>query len=251
MMEKGVAPISAAGIILSIVIFYGTLLRRALVDVEPLTQLALRWRSARRFALADVEAIIRITAGGLLQLAFCWGLLTYTGLSLGEVHLLDVDPAILVLGVALGVGEAALATFFGYVGVRVGLAVAPTRTPHTTDEWLSLARSGWMRLFLRAVEANPVVAVVLSLLYIMVEETIFRGILLTALADSGATWALPASVLLFCVAQTFGMPSWQSALFPVMGAIVIGVIHGLLFLSVPLLLPLLVAHCVFFLVVMI
>jgi hypothetical protein len=251
METEGAALLPAAGVILAIIIFYGVLLRYALADVGPVTQLALRWPRARRFTLTEIEAIIRITAGGLLQLAFCCGLLIYTGLSLGELHLLDVNLSFIVWGAALGVGEAGLATFFGYVGVQVGLAVSPTRTPRTTDEWLSLARSGWMRLFLQAVEATPFVAVLLSLLYIVVEETIFRGILLTVLADSGAIWALSASVLLFCIAQTFRMPSWHSALFPVMGAIVIGLIHGLLFLSVPLLLPLLVAHCVFFLVVMV
>jgi hypothetical protein len=250
MQTESVGLMSTGGVAISIVIFYGILLRYALVDVGPVTELALRWPPARRFALTEVEAVIRISAGGLLQLAFCCGLLFFTDVSLGELHLLDVDPAILVYGVALGVGEAALATFLGYVAIQVGLAVSATRNPRTTDEWLSLARSGWMRLFLQAVDASPVAAVLLSLLYIVVEETIFRGSLLTVLADSGVTWALSVSVLLFCAAQTFRMPSWHSALFPVMGAIVVGFIHGLLFLSVPLLLPLLVAHCVFFLVVM-
>jgi hypothetical protein len=167
---------------------------------------------------------------------------------LNELQPAELQPELIVLGIALGIGEAALATFIGYVGIQVGLRVAPGHTPASVDEWLALARSGWMRLFFQAAEITPALALCLSLLYIAVEETVFRGVIITALRDSIPVLALTVSVLLFALTQTFRMPSWHSAMFPVLGAVVVGVIHGLLFLAVPSILPLIVAHFVFFVV---
>jgi hypothetical protein len=74
-------------------------------------------------------------------------------------------------------------------------------------------------------------------------------------ATTGASAIAPAhsrrldvSVALFTAAQVFRMPSWRSAMFPALGARTLGVVDGLLFLAVPTILPLIVAHIVFFLV---
>lgn len=64
---------------------------------------------------------------------------------------------------------------------------------------------------------------------------------------SGFAIAFTASLVLFVAMQVFFMASWRAAMFPVVGALVMGVVHGLLAWRVPHLLPLVVAHIVFFL----
>ncbi|HMJ97063.1 MAG TPA: CPBP family glutamic-type intramembrane protease [Thermoleophilaceae bacterium] len=240
---------SCAALAACVVIFYGLVLGRSLDDVRWPTQLVLgRFPGARRYSSGEVEAVVRLGMGGLLQLLFCAGLIAVLDVGLGQIQPAEIQPELVALGMALGIGEAALATFVGYVGMQVGLAVAPGRTPTDADDWLALSRSGWMRLFFQAAEIAPAVAVALSFAYIAVEETVFRGVVITVLRDSSAALALAASVLLFALTQTFRMPSWHSAMFPVLGAVVVGVVHGLLFLAVPSILPLIVAHFVFFVV---
>jgi CBS-domain-containing membrane protein len=63
---------------------------------------------------------------------------------------------------------------------------------------------------------------------------------------AGAGLALGIAAFFFLLVQTFHMPSWRAALFPVIGATVLSVVHGSLFLAVPDILPLIVAHIVFF-----
>jgi hypothetical protein len=238
-----------AMLVVAVVAFYGVVLNRTLDDVRRPTQLLLhRFPAARRYASGEVEAGVRLGLGVLLQLLFCAGLIALLGVALGRLQPAELQPALIALGVALGIGEAALATFVGYVGMQVGLTIAPRHTPATADEWLALSRSGWMRLFFQAAEIMPALAIGLSLMYIAVEETVFRGVIITVLRDASPVLALAVSILLFALTQTFRMPSWHSAMFPVLGAVVVGLIHGLLFLAVPAILPLIVAHFVFFIV---
>jgi hypothetical protein len=239
-----------AAIVLAVVGFYGLVLNRSLSDVRGPTQLLLRrFPAAKRYSSGEVEAVVRLGLGGILQLLFCAVLIAALGVRLDELQLAALEPALVILGVLLGLGEAALATFAGYTGMQAGMALAPGRAPADADDWLALSRSGWMRLFFQAAEITPSLAVGLSLMYIAVEETVFRGVVITMLGDAGpAAAALAVSILLFALAQTFRMPTWHSAMFPVLGAIVVGLVHGLLFLAVPSILPLIVAHFTFFVV---
>lgn len=88
----------------------------------------------------------------------------------------------------------------------------------------------------------------LILLYVAVEEVVFRGVVIAAVGDAGMGVALAASVTLFVGIQVFNMPSWRAAMFPVLGALVVGVVHGALYLAVPDITPLIVAHFVLFMV---
>jgi hypothetical protein len=48
--------------------------------------------------------------------------------------------------------------------------------------------------------------------------------------------------------QTLFMPTLLSSMFPAIGAIVLGSVNSLLYCAVPSLVPLIIAHTVFFLV---
>jgi hypothetical protein len=184
---------------------------------------------------------------GTSQFAFCLLLIWINHLDLAQLGLTRVHPALILYGILLGIGEMALASFVGNVGMRVAMVLVPERVPTDLRDWLVIARGGWMQEYLRAAEIMPLpLAFLLIIQYVAIEETIFRGVLLSVFLPAGTTWALGASILLFAFYQIFNMPSWSSAMFPIIGALVVGLLHGSLFLTVPEIVPLIVAHFVFF-----
>ncbi len=54
------------------------------------------------------------------------------------------------------------------------------------------------------------------------------------------------SIFLFIYMQTLHMPSKTSAMFPVIGATVMGITHGLIYLESPSIVPLILSHLTFF-----
>ncbi|GGO06647.1 hypothetical protein GCM10010116_13170 [Microbispora rosea subsp. aerata] len=117
-----------------------------------------------------------------------------------------------------------------------------------TRQWLGLSRGGWIRHHLKTMEAVSLpLALALTAVQVGSEEIVFRGLVLTWLRDAGPVLAIATSCLLFTVMQVFLMSSWRAAMFPVVGAIVMGVTHSVLFWHYPVLLPLVVAHVTFFL----
>jgi membrane protease YdiL (CAAX protease family) len=159
------------------------------------------------------------------------------------------DLRLVPLGVLLGVGEAGLASQLALLASRVAELWRPGRTPVTVEGWLSVSRGGWIRYYLRTAEAAPVwLLVAASALYVSGEEIVFRGIVISCLAGLPTPLAVTVSVLLFALVQVFYTPGWQTALFPVIGAVVVGIVHGSLFVMVPDLTPLIVAHLSMFLI---
>ena len=78
------------------------------------------------------------------------------------------------------------------------------------------------------------------------EEIVFRGITQNYFLSYGNVTAALISLILFVYMQTFLMPSGLSAMFPVVGAFVMGAVHSYLHMKVPFLLPLIIAHMIFF-----
>jgi membrane protease YdiL (CAAX protease family) len=104
-----------------------------------------------------------------------------------------------------------------------------------------------MSQFSATVSTAPVWFAAASMgLYVSVEELIFRGILLELLRPAGAVWAIGISTVLFVMVQAFSMPGWRAAMFPMVGAAILGLVHGFLYWRVPVLLPLVVAHLTYF-----
>jgi CAAX prenyl protease-like protein len=201
------------------------------------------------YATDELDKTVRLVVAALMQVLFCVGLVFLTGVPLAAMMWDPVDPVLLVFAVPLGIGEAAFGSFLGEVAMRAAMQLAPSRVPAETSAWLALLKGGWMNLFVRAAESAPLPLVIsLTILYVGVEEIVFRGIALTVFAPLGPLAAFTLALGLFVSVQCFHMPSWESALFPVVGALVLGTVHGLLFLAVPQLLPLMVAHAVFLLV---
>lgn len=212
----------------------------ALVDASP---------AARRRSLADLDGVVRLLLAGAMQAGFVLLLVAALPVRLADLAPARQDGWLLLLGVPLGIAEAGLSTYAAYLGSRIAERLHPGRTPTTVEGWLAVARGGWVRYYLRTAAAFPTwLLVAATLLYVGGEEVVFRGVLLTTADHLPAAAAVAGSTALFAAAQVFYTPGWRTALFPVLGATVVGVVHGCLYLAVPALAPLIVAHATMFLV---
>ncbi|MBE1493141.1 hypothetical protein H4696_000241 [Amycolatopsis lexingtonensis] len=222
--------------------------------------LAKRTRAkAGKLDVAQRTAVLELAAAGLSHVLLVVLLVLVTGVGPGVVLSGADRPDLLALGALLGVGELALGSLLCRAVIEVSLAARlPARTGahlgSTEDEqgtglrsWLGRSRGGWIRHHLVTLKVLPLpVAVLLTGTQVASEETVFRAIALTWLRDAGPAVALSTSIALFVVMQAFFMSSWQAALFPVVGGVVMGIVHGLVFWAVPAVAPLVVAHVVFF-----
>jgi hypothetical protein len=214
-----------------------------------LTVVSARWTGARSVSVGELDGVLRLAIAGLMQLAFCTALLVALGIAPPDLVQGPPRLELLAAGAVLGGAEAALGSFLGMVGMRAAAALDHDATAPSPQEWIGLARAGWMRLYTRTAEVLPLPPLAaLILLYVAVEEVVFRGVVIAAVGDAGMGVALAASVTLFVGIQVFNMPSWRAAMFPVLGALVVGVVHGALYLAVPDITPLIVAHFVLFMV---
>ncbi|MFL6137298.1 MAG: type II CAAX prenyl endopeptidase Rce1 family protein [Frankiaceae bacterium] len=201
----------------------------------------------RRLPRMDAEALARTAVGGVTQLLAMLALATVAGLGWHDFVPEDWHPELIGYGVLLGVGEIGLSSFLVSLSMRLAVAVARPGGGDRREDWTAMSTGGWMRAFLTTVRvAPPAVAAALVVLYIAVEETVYRGVVIGALRPYGAAAALLASVTLFMLAQTFNMPSWRNALPPLTAAVVVGLTHGLLLLQVGDITPLIAAHVVLF-----
>jgi membrane protease YdiL (CAAX protease family) len=211
-----------------------------LVDASPL---------GRRRSLADLDGVVRLLLAGAMQAGFVLLLVAALPVRFADLAPDQWDGRLLLLGVPLGIAEAGLGTYVAYLGSRIAQQLHPGRTPTTVEGWLTVARGGWIRYYLRTAAAFPTwLLVAATLLYVSGEEVVFRGVLLTSAAHLPAPVAVILSTALFATAQVFYTPGWRTALFPVLGATVLGLVHGILYLAVPDLTPLIIAHATMFLV---
>ncbi len=237
------------------------------------------WGTAQR---ADV---FELAVAGASHVVVVAALLAVTGIGPGMLVSGFARPELLLLGAVLGVGELAIGSLLCRALIEVSLArrsrspsaqvvgpagppgVAgpvraldsprPARRSRTATEsedrgqslrsWLGRSRGGWIRHHLTALKVLPLWAALgLTGIQVASEELVFRGVALTWLRDAGPVVALTTSIALFVLMQAFFMSSWQAAMFPVVGGVVMGVVHGLVFWAVPDMAPLVVAHVVFF-----
>ena len=236
---------------LAVVLYYGRVVR--LVG-EPaarrVTGLLLdRAAVGRHWTVADLDGVVRLLLAGGMQLGFVVMMVVVLPVSAGDFVAGGVDPVLVGLGIPLGIAEAGLATYVAYVMTRAVERVGPAGTPSGIESWLAVGRGGWVRYYLRTASVAPGWLLVLATtVYVAGEELVFRGLLLTLGEPLPVGVVVALSVGLFCLAQVFYTPGWQTALLPVLGAVVVGVVHAALFLAVGDVTPLIVAHAVMFLV---
>lgn len=222
-----------------VVVFYTVVYRHVVGRLGAVAERIARAASlSRRHSQKDVDDALKLAGAALAQLVLAVTLWVAVGPSVEPlVH--GWTPALLVLGALLGLGS------LGLSAALVRAAVSLTAEPAA---WLVSGGGGWVRQF-RAVGrvTTPGVAVLAVTLYVSGEEIVFRVVLLHVLQPAGDLVAAVVSTALFVGVQVAGMPSLRAAFFPVVGATVLGVAHAALYLAVPALVPLVVAHAVFLL----
>jgi hypothetical protein len=217
--------------------------------VPPVVPLVTRLvRGARGCPVSDIENVVTLMFSIVFQLFFFLLLARCTSFPFSRLWPRSPQPTLLVLGAVLGVGEMLFCSFLGLIVIKLSSVIPQMTNP--LGHWEVVLNSGWMRLFNTAVNLLPIPAAIpIIVLYIGIEELIIRCVVLTALLPLGDISAILLSTLIFAAYQVFNLPSWKVALFPVMGALVIGPIHGLLYVTVPDVWPLVVAHATYFSVI--
>jgi hypothetical protein len=227
---------------------------------------AARWLAARtrigasRWDTGQRADVLELAVAGASHLVLVAILLAVTGISPAILTTGLGRPELLALGVVLGIGQMALGSLLCRALIEATLArraqpvaAGRNRTHQGEDQgaslrsWLGRSRGGWIRHHLTTLKVVPLpAAIALTGVQVASEEVVFRGVAITWLRDAGPLIALTTSIVLFVVMQAFFMSSWQAAMFPLVGGLVMGVVHGLVFWAVPDLAPLIVAHVVFF-----
>jgi membrane protease YdiL (CAAX protease family) len=246
--------IQVVAVIAAVLVYYGLVVQRVGdYPARVLLRVVMdRFQASKNYSADELDSVIRLSLAGVMQLLFCVVLLIMSDIEPRQLIPSHIDPVLIVYGIVLGVGEAALGSFLGYVGIRTAMQFVPARVPPDVSTWMLMAKGGWIRFYLKTAAVAPLwLALAIGSLYVAFEEIVFRGVLINALLDAGALVALGVSAVLFVAVQAFNMPSWQTAMFPMFGALVMGLVHGSLYLAVPDLVPLMIAHIVAFTVAVI
>ncbi len=154
---------------------------------------------------------------------------------------------LIVLGVLLGVGLMGFSSLLCRAVIEC-LRSMDSSFPQDVSQWLIMVRSGWVRHYFHTLDVLPFyIALLIVCAQVCCEELMFRGVWIHYFS-SGPMVSIIMSTCLFMGMQVFHMPSRLSVIFPLVGSMVIGLVHGILYSCVPSLIPLMVSHATFFLV---
>jgi hypothetical protein len=200
----------------------------------------------QRYPARHVDGAVRLILAAILQAVFFAALFAIYRPPMLHLSSLDANPILILLAIILGVGEIALAMLIGLSGIQVVDFIDRLNGSPRTD-WATVARGGWMQQYLKALAVfpRPVVAIIV-IGYVGFEEAIFRGLIISVFAPLGSELALASSLCTFIAIQLFHTPGWRTGMFPAIGATVMGTVHGILFIAVPSIVPLVLAHVSFF-----
>lgn len=208
--------------------------------------LAVKTTAIQHHPLSHIVGVVELSIVAISHVIFCVLLLTYFKI---EFAVLLKNTSILscVYGVFIGLGSVGLSILLCSVGMKILEFVAKDKVPKTLEGWMAVANAGWIRHHKHTLKVLPVyIALLIITLQIGSEEVIFRVVLNHIFRPYGVEVAFVLSTVLFIFMQTLHMPSKASALFPVLGATIMGVIHGLIYMHNPSIVPLIISHLTFF-----
>jgi hypothetical protein len=238
---------TTVAVLLAILIYYGFAGTR--VNALITRQVLDRTELVRHYGRIEVTGVIRLIVAGSLQLLFVLALCVSHAV---DWHLLVprvFQPLLLCYGVVLGIAEMSFGSFICNLAIHLSQLIYSARRSADRNLWFVAIEGGWMRGFLKTIDIVPMpFALGPIILYVAMEETVFRAVIINTVAPWGQVAAVSISTGFFVLVQAFHMPSWRSAMFPILGASVMGPVHGMLFIAVPDVLPLIVAHLTMFMI---
>lgn len=200
------------------------------------------------FPKNDIEGAVELTMIAVSHVLFCILLIGILPIYFPTIKIAWFKtPVYFFYGILLGIGCMGLSGLLCKIAIQV-INLFKQQNAYDLKSWLTMARGGWIKHHLQSIEILPIYFSLLVLtMQVGSEEVIFRGILLNYFIQFGPYVAFITAWILFILMQAFLMNKWQSAIFPMIGAAVMGFIHSILYLHVPLLWPLVIAHVTFFL----
>lgn len=211
-------------------------------------RIATLFRITRLYSFEVSKGVIELPTIVILHFLFCVLLLKLTQISFVDLRIFDLsNPLLLSEGCLLGIGVMGASSLLGRIYIEIMRYMFPKKYPSDIRNWLAMARGGWIRHHFHVLEVLPIpIALTITLGQVCAEEIVFRGVLMNYFHNNGDYIALVISTLLFMIMQIFHMSNRVSSVFPVIGALVLGVTGGLMYVHVHTLLPLIIAHITFF-----
>ncbi|MGH8905168.1 MAG: CPBP family glutamic-type intramembrane protease [Egibacteraceae bacterium] len=239
--------VRSLAIVVTICLFYRWGLGRGAPDLDRvLGWLVAHVRSTRSYSVKDLEAIVWLGLWSLLQAVFMVVLVAVSGLDVAGFFSTEFHPVFILYGVFIGIGEVALVSLFSYALSGAAMRVTAGGAAMDMSKWFNAARTGWRRVVLKPMEVAPLSLILpVIMVSLVAEEAVFRGVVLTNLRSAGGAIALATSIVLFVTARVMGASSWPGRLSVGVEALVVGTVHAALYLSVPNLIPLVIAQEVY------
>lgn len=209
-------------------------------------RIAIKTRLIKHHPLSQVIGVIELSVIAISHVLFC--------VLLAHLFHIDIVSAFknaslsdYIYGSLIGIGCVGTSILLCTVSMKLIEYYAENNAPKSLSEWLAISGAGWIRHHNHIIKVLPsALSLFIILLQIGSEETIFRSILIQLFQPFGTQVAFMVSTTLFILMQTLHMPNMLSAMFPVIGATVMGITHGLLYIYHPTITPLIISHLVFF-----
>lgn len=200
------------------------------------------------FPINDAAGAIELMLIAFSHVLFCLLLILILPFQWPSLNInVEEIPIYFIYGVLLGIGCMGASGLFCKIAIQLITTFKISRKLDLKS-WLTVSRGGWVKHHLQSMEIFPIYfSIIILAMQVGSEEVIFRGIMLNYFMPFGVNVAFFTAISFFVLMQAFLMHKWQSAIFPMIGALVMGFAHSILYLQVPILWPLIVAHVTFFL----
>jgi membrane protease YdiL (CAAX protease family) len=200
----------------------------------------------RSMPLRTAELLVRVPLYGIP------GIVVYTCLSIIDpraVIPIHFDLLRMFNGIVLGVGLLASGLALSQFVFLQAVSKRQIRNQrsHAFADLAAFGETGWVRGYNIVRQRLPYLGYLLTAFSILGEELGFRGVALALLATGfGPVFGIVISSLAFTGIQKMNMPTWSIALIPMTSALLMGLVHAYLALTVRDMTLLFISHCTFF-----
>jgi membrane protease YdiL (CAAX protease family) len=220
--------------------------KKAIFEAAP--KLASKTTLIYKYPYSQVVGLIELFIVATFHVLFCIALLYFFNVDARSIFL-NVTITDCLFGVLIGIGSMGTSTLLCTTAMKLvdQYSIRNGKKSRSLKEWYAISSAGWIRHHKHNIQILPLfLALIIITMQVGSEETIFRSVLFQAYAPFGIKTAFIISTLLFIYMQVFHMPSMLSAMFPMIGAFVMGIVHGILYIYHPTVVPLIISHIAFF-----